>query len=152
MQYYRLFFILMIFFTSSHHLFSQKLTEEESALGVWLSGNKAEKIEVYKNAKDGLYYGKLVWTKFDKMPDGTPLTDNKNPDESLRDRPVVGVDILQGFSYAGNGKYTGGKVYDITHGKIYDGIITIDGDDASIRGYFLIPLIGRTETATRVKE
>jgi uncharacterized protein (DUF2147 family) len=82
---------------------------------------------------------------------GKPKVDLENPDPKLRERPIIGLQILQGFTYAGDGKWTGGTVYDPANGKTYKAQITLQGRDTlALRGYIGVPLLGRTSTWRRV--
>jgi len=71
----------------------------------------------------------------------------------LRDRPLTGLDLFAGFAYDGDGRWTGGTIYDPNSGKTYRCIITwVDGNTLKVRGYIGVPMLGRTETWTRVPD
>jgi uncharacterized protein (DUF2147 family) len=57
---------------------------------------------------------------------GAPTTDINNPDAKLRNRPVVGLPILSGFSDAGDDWR--GRIYDPRNGKSYKSIATRAAD------------------------
>ena len=57
---------------------------------------------------------------------GAPTTDANNPDAALRNRPIVGIPILSGFSDAG--KDWRGQIYDPRTGKSYKSIVTHEKD------------------------
>jgi hypothetical protein len=48
---------------------------------------------------------------------GKPKLDKKNPDESLRSRPIMGVSMLKGFSKDDENTYSGGSIYSPRRGK-----------------------------------
>ena len=50
--------------------------------------------------------------------------DDRNPDPSLRNRPLQGLAIMTGFNYDGDGRWSGGKVYDPNTGKTYKCTLT----------------------------
>lgn len=76
--------------------------------------------------------------------------DDRNPDPSLRNRPLQGLAIMTGFNYDGDGRWSGGKVYDPNTGKTYKCTLTqLDDDTVKIRGYIGVSLFGRSETWTR---
>lgn len=76
--------------------------------------------------------------------------DDRNPDPSLRNRRLNGLTIMTGFQYDGDGRWTGGSVYDPNSGKTYKCTLKqIDDNTLKIRGYIGISLFGRTETWTR---
>jgi uncharacterized protein (DUF2147 family) len=79
-----------------------------------------------------------------------PRHDNKNPNEILKSREVLGIDLFSNFRYNG-GAYTSGKVYDPENGKTYDCKMNLKGDVLKVRGYIGISLFGRTEYFQRIK-
>jgi uncharacterized protein (DUF2147 family) len=128
---------LILFSLSS---FAQELTE-----GQWWSPEKDGKFEFYL-AKNGYYYGKLVWSKKPEKKDVN------NPDESKRDEPVVGSLIFTKFEKKSNKLYEDGEIYDPKSGKTYDGTIRlVDENTMELRGYIGVSWLGRTETMTRVQ-
>ena len=76
--------------------------------------------------------------------------DVHNPDPGLRGRKLVGLEIITGFRYDGDGKWSGGQIYDPNSGKTYQGKIRlVERDKLHLRGFIGISLIGRTEIWTR---
>lgn len=76
--------------------------------------------------------------------------DDRNPDPNLRNRRLQGLTIMTGFQYDGDGRWTGGKVYDPNTGKTYKCTVTqLDDNTLKIRGYIGVSLFGRSETWTR---
>src|ERR1700691_3539401 len=69
----------------------------------------------------------------------------------LKDRPLVGLQILSGFVQDGDhqngGEWSGGQVLDPESGKIYRASIALEdgGKKLRLHGYFLVTLLGRTE-------
>jgi uncharacterized protein (DUF2147 family) len=116
-------------------------------LGEWLTGEKTSKILIYKDGEE--YLGKISWLK-EPERDGKPRVDEKNPEERLRTQPLMGLVILRGFTFDGEDTWTGGKIYDPKSGNDYSAKMTLaDPKTLNLRGYILIPLLGRTETWTR---
>jgi uncharacterized protein (DUF2147 family) len=63
---------------------------------------------------------------------------------------LLGLEILRGFAYDGDNLWKGGKIYDPKSGNDYSAKMTlVDEHTMELRGYVLIPLLGRTETWTR---
>jgi uncharacterized protein (DUF2147 family) len=56
-----------------------------------------------------------------------PTKDGNNPNPALRNRPLVGIKLLTGFSPAG-GKWTGGRIYDPETGKSYRSVLRLNPD------------------------
>ena len=102
-----------------------QLTPEDEIAGTWLTEERDSKVEITKSATG--YAGKVVWLKNPNYQ-GKPATDVKNADASLRGRPIMGLEILSGFSYAGNRSWHGGTVYSPRKGRSYPGEATIDKD------------------------
>lgn len=116
-------------------------TLQDKILGVYWSPDKDAKIEIYKHGNR--YFGKTIWMSIAKK-------DLNNPDKKLRQRDILGINLLTNFSYD-DGKYTGGEIYDPANGKTYSCKISFSGANLKVRGYIGISLIGRTEIFERVK-
>jgi uncharacterized protein (DUF2147 family) len=80
----------------------------------------------------------------------------------LKDRPLVGLQVLSGFVQNGahqnggdqqNGEWTGGQVLDPETGKIYRASLLVDpgGKTLRLHGYVFISMLGRTEHWQRVE-
>lgn len=132
----------------------------DAVVGTWLTeaGDQGGVARVEITREDGEFVGRIVWLEEPDFVDGEhagePKRDLENPDEALRDRPILGLAILDGFSYAGKGTWSGGKIYDPANGKTYKAKMYLDGDGdrtLDIRGYVGITLFGRTTTWTRVE-
>jgi uncharacterized protein (DUF2147 family) len=122
--------------------------DRNGILGEWLTAGGESKVEIYR-CDSVTYCGKIVWLR-DSLKDGKPVTDDKNPEDSLKSRPVLGLQILRGFTYAGDRLWNGGKIYDPKSGNDYSAKMTlVDEQNLDLRGYVVIPLFGRTEKWTR---
>lgn len=79
-----------------------------------------------------------------------PKTDVNNPDPMLRSRPLIGLELFEGFRYDGDGEWSGGTIYDPNNGKTYSCKLKLIGPDRlKVRGFIGISLIGRSETWKR---
>jgi uncharacterized protein (DUF2147 family) len=117
--------------------------------GIWLSGDGDGWIEITL-AGEGLS-GVIKGSPNDD--DERPDKDEKNPEPALRERPLTGLELFGGFSYEGEGRWTGGTIYDPNSGKTYRCVVTwVDENTLKVRGYIGVPMLGRTETWTRVAE
>jgi len=133
--------------------------QADAVVGTWLTeaGDRGGKARVEVAREGGEMIGRIVWLEEPEFPDGEHAgeakTDLENPDAALRDRPILGLRILDGFTYAGRGTWRGGTIYDPANGKTYKAKLYLDGDDdrtLDIRGYIGITLFGRTTTWKRV--
>jgi uncharacterized protein (DUF2147 family) len=139
--------LCILYMLLSPRAFSQD-HENDGILGEWVTAGGESRVEIYRC--DSLTYcGKIVWLR-DPLKDGKPVVDNKNPEDSLKSRPVLGLLILRGFTYAGDRVWSGGKIYDPKSGNDYSAKMSlVDERNLDLRGYVVIPLFGRTEKWTR---
>jgi len=109
--------------------------EADKIVGVWWNDEKTSKIEVEK--KDGKYIGTIVYMIPEKYENGQPPKDDENPDPALRDRSVVGLQILEGFIYNPKKKeWQKGTIYDPKSGNTYDCYGWLESDDLlKLKGY-----------------
>ncbi len=113
------------------------LSAQEQFLGNWTTIDDKTKepagiVEIYKDANDGLYYGKLIGTY--------------GPDKSK-----VGTMIVRGMKYE-DGVLKGGRIYDPDSDKLYYCTIKYDAKNNSLdlRGSLdKRGLLGRTQTWIR---
>ena len=97
--------------------------------GIWLAGEGKTKVEIYK--KDSIHYcGKIVSLEQTTNKQGEPLTDKNNPDRLLRDRPIMGLEMLENLVYA-NGKWYG-SIYTPRRGKTLDVVLILKDNDTII--------------------
>jgi uncharacterized protein (DUF2147 family) len=126
-------------------VFAQK---KDDILGKWINSSGEGQVEIYKKGEK--YFGKLVWIKEPNDASGKPKTDQKNPNASLKSKPILGLEILKDFVFDDD-KWTDGTIYDPKTGKTYNCNMTIKSGQLNMRGYIGISLIGRSETWKRVK-
>jgi uncharacterized protein (DUF2147 family) len=139
--------VLILLLVSMLSGFSQS---KDVLVGRWLTAKGDAHIQIYQLA--GKYSGKIAWIKDPNDDKGKPELDKKNPDQSLRTRPILGIEILQNFAYVGEGVWEGGNIYDPQTGKTYDCKISMmNKDKINVRGFVGISLLGRTETWSRVR-
>ncbi len=118
-------------------------------VGFWLSQEGNAKVEIYKSGDK--YYGKIVWLKTPIDPvTKKEKVDSKNPDNSLKHRPIVNLEILKHFTFNGKDEWNDGALYDPKSGKTYSCLIRFEeADKLKIRGYIGVSLIGKTTYWTR---
>ncbi|WBH16508.1 DUF2147 domain-containing protein [Sphingomonas radiodurans] len=86
--------------------------------GRWLTEDGSAVVQV--GPCGGATCGRIVTVL--KARPGAPATDVNNPDAKLRNRPIVGMPILSGFSDTGSDWR--GRIYDPRNGKDYKSIVT----------------------------
>ncbi|MCF7790857.1 MAG: DUF2147 domain-containing protein [Victivallales bacterium] len=128
-------------------LTAQKTVTSDSIIGKWLDHSEKHGdsiIKVFK--KNNRFFGKIIKMKNDKQ------LDEKNPDKSKRNLPLLKKVILKNFKYEDK-KWKGGTIYDPKNGKTYSCQMWLENNDTlKLRGYIGVSLLGRTETWKRVKE
>jgi uncharacterized protein (DUF2147 family) len=133
-----------VLFTSFTALFAQNA---DVVKGVWLNDDKDAKVEIYKTGDK--YFGKIVWTQNMYEADGKTLKkDAKNSNEQLRERTILNMVILSGFTY-NDGEWTGGEIYDPKSGKTYKSKMKLKANNLEVRGYVGSPMFGKTTTWTK---
>ena len=121
----------------------------QDVVGKWKLSDGSAIVEVYQNG--GVYNGKIVWLKNPTQADGTPTVDKNNPNEQLRSRQLIGLNMLSNLK-AGDGEYSGGTIYDPGNGKTYNCSMKVEGDVLKVRGSLdKRGLLGRTMDWFRVK-
>lgn len=139
---------LFVFFCflciSSNIVFSQSVT------GIWRtvddqSGIDKSLVEIYLN--DGRLFGKVV--KILDTSDGeNPLCNNCKG--SLRNKPILGMQIINGLKKKGDEWSGNNGLFDPETGRDYNGKIWLeDRNTLKVRGY--VGFFYRTQTWHRVK-
>ena len=124
-------------------------SEADELMGIWLNHEKDAHVKIYKCGDE--YCGRIVWLK-NPEEDGAPKKDKHNPDDSLKDRPLKGLDVLSGFTFDRDKKWEDGTIYNPRDGKTYSCYLKIMEDGRlKVRGYVGISLIGKTNYWTRVE-
>jgi glucans biosynthesis protein C len=131
--------------------FSASTAAAATPEGRWYAEGGAAQVEIASCGES--LCGRVVWLRSPFDENGCELTDRENPDGALRDRPIVGLEILRDLraDSADGERWEGGSIYDPTSGRTYRCYVSLDGSDRlRVRGYIGIALLGRTTTWTRV--
>ena len=123
----------------------------DPALGVWKT------IDEKTNQPSSLIRleeknGELIGTVIELIPtSGEPLiTHCRLCKGERKDKPIVGMVIMNGLKKEKAGYWSGGEILDPEEGDIYKvKIATDDGKTLKVRGYIGISLIGRTQVWVR---
>ncbi|MBI3510542.1 MAG: DUF2147 domain-containing protein [Bacteroidetes bacterium] len=124
----------------------------DAILGDWMTVENNLKVHVYK--ENGEFRAKITW--FDDHGYKAPMdkcTDTENPDSTLRNRKVLGLQVLSGLTYsAEEDRWINGKIYDSNTGHTFDSVVWMAGPDKlTVKGYYLFEWIGQTLEFYRVK-
>ena len=99
---------------------------------------------------DGMLHSEIIALKQpfytqeeDAAREGQAKLDDENPDETLSQRPIIGLDMFSEYRFGK--KRWQGKLYDPESGNTYQSRMALDADGRlEIRGYIGIALFGRT--------
>lgn len=126
--------------------------EADKVVGFWLTQYKDSQVKIFK-AKDGKYYGNVKWLEEPNGDDGKPRLDKENENEKLRNKPILGLQILKGFKYDKDDKeWVDGTIYDPKNGKTYKCFMWFDEGDTNtlhVKGFIGFSLLGREVEWTR---
>jgi uncharacterized protein (DUF2147 family) len=120
--------------------------------GVWLTqkDEKNAKIEIGECKGDPRKLcGKIVWLE-EPLRDGKPKTDLNNPASNLKERPLMGLELLKNFTKSDSTTWENGKIYNPEDGETYSCTIRLTQDDngnevLEVHGYVGIELLGKTQ-------
>lgn len=121
--------------------------------GIWWNKDKDAKIKIYSSS--GKYWGQIHWLKFpiDSVTN-KPKVDKNNPEETMRNRPVLGLLILKNLEWdEDDQEWTDGDIYDPKSGNSYSLTCKLkDKNTMELRGYLGISLLGRTDIWVRTDD
>lgn len=129
--------------------------EPDAILGHWKTAEEKSRVEIFRCGER--YCGRIASLKEPTYPAddpqgmaGQPKVDRNNPDAALQVRPIVGLQLMEGFTYSGSNLWEGGTIYDPENGKSYQCKMTLTAPDRlEVRGFIGISLFGRTSLWTR---
>jgi uncharacterized protein (DUF2147 family) len=128
---------------------------EDNILGLWNTPENDCKIEIFKC--DNKYCGRIAWLKEPLYPAdddggmaGKPIVDRENRSPDLRARPLIGLQLMEGFTYIGKNVWEKGTIYNPDNGKTYRCKMTLSAPNRlEVRGFIGISLFGGTSIWTR---
>ncbi len=149
--------LFLLAFTLVFSVRTSHAAERDGIVGFWNTQDHDAVIEIFNCGRK--YCGRIKWirepnyTAEDRNGKaGQPKLDDRNPNPELRDRPLAGIEILYDFAYAGKNTWKGGRIYNPENGKSYNGTITLASPEKlRLRGFFVVPLLGKTTEWTRAE-
>ncbi len=126
---------------------SAAASAQSEILGRWVPPEQDSVVEIYPCGEQ--LCGRI--TDLDEpLADGRPKVDINNREESLRGRPILGMELLAGFVRKGPGDFRDGHIYNPRDGKLYKAVLTLLEDGTlKLRGYVGVPALGKTQIWTR---
>lgn len=123
---------------------------DEGVVGTWATEGGKSHVEISRCGSH--LCGEIVWLQEPNDAAGKPKVDRNNPDQALRDRPIIGLPLLNGF-VAGSepGTWEDGTIYNPEDGETYSCTMTLlDDGRLRVRGYVGLPIFGKSQVWTRV--
>ncbi len=128
---------------------------DEGVIGTWKTADGRALIDIYRCGER--ICGRVAWLRDPTFPAddregmaGRPRTDRHNPKPDLRDRRVLGLQIMEGFTREGDNRWVGGTIYDSDTGRTYKSRMTLIAPNRlELHGYIGIPLFGRSSVWIR---
>jgi uncharacterized protein (DUF2147 family) len=132
--------------------------DEGKIVGLWITPENDCKIEIFESGSK--YCGRITWLKEPLYPAdddrgmaGRPVVDRDNPNPNLRSRPLIGLQLMEGFTYIGKNIWVKGTIYNPNNGKTYRCKMILSAPNRlEVRGFIGIPLLGATSVWTREAE
>ena len=125
----------------------------ENLLGIWTTEEAKSRVQIFKcGAK---YCAKIIalkepfYTDPADGPVGSAKVDLHNKDAARRKVPIIGLQIMEGFTQTEDSAWGNGTIYDPENGKTYQCKINLEGNRLNVRGFIGISLLGRTTVWTR---
>ena len=138
------YFFLSLFTLCTVCISSHAQTNTDAIVGKWMSSENNLEVEVFKEGSE--YKARVVW--FDDTDDKTnPMNercDKKNPDKSLRNRKIIGMEVMHGLVYnADDDEWQDGRIYDASSGKDWNAKAWITKDGwLKVRGFWHFEFLG----------
>ncbi|MDY0343442.1 MAG: DUF2147 domain-containing protein [Lentimicrobium sp.] len=129
----------------------------DKVIGYWLTlseetGKPNSQVKISKGT-NGKYYGEIVWLKDAVEANGKEKLDKNNPEDKLKSRKLIGLRILNDFTYdVSENEWSGGSIYNPTTGKTYNSYMKVDGNKLNLRGYIGKAWMGLGKTAVWTRE
>lgn len=128
-------------------------SEPGDIFGVWLTEGGSAKLEIFPCGDKAC--AKVIWLKHPNFVDssdgpvGREKVDLRNSEPNLRNRPIVGLQVMDGLSPEGEW-WRNGSCYDPQSGHTYQCKMRLESpSELRLRGFIGISLLGRTYTLNR---
>ncbi len=126
-------------------------------LGTWEVEDGSGRIEIQRCEER--YCGRIAWIREPTYPADDkggmgrqPLLDRENPRPELRDRPQLGLRVMEGYTFRGNNLWDNGTIYNTENGKTYRSTLSLlSPNRLKLRGFIGIPLFGGSTVWKRVE-
>jgi uncharacterized protein (DUF2147 family) len=104
---------------------------DDSANGIWMLDSGKVTVQIVPCGPN--LCGAIVGLAKPLNKKGEPKLDKKNPDESLRSRPLIGLTILANMKPSGENKWKG-TIYNADDGRTYSSYMKLSGTNMKVKG------------------
>jgi len=104
---------------------------DEGATGIWMLDSG--KVTVRIAPCGSSLCGSIVGLAKPLNKEGKPKVDRKNPNEALRNRPLMGLTILADMKPSGENKWQG-TIYNADDGRTYSSYMKLSGSAMKVKG------------------
>lgn len=124
----------------------------DAIIGRWMSTENNLEVEVFKAANE--YKARVIWVDNSNNKNKPVYIkyDNKNPNEVLRSRKIIGMEVMHGLVYnADEDDWQGGKIYDASRGKDWNAKAWLTKDGyLKVRGFWHFECLGQNLVLKKV--
>lgn len=142
----------LVLYTGTNYTTTRsKAISGDQICGKWQNTEKNLIVQVYR--EDDEFKAKVVW--FDNGDGEQSMynyRDKRNPDASLRNRKVLGMNVMEDLEYMPeSNSWENGIIYDASSGRTWSSCAKIDDDGSlKVKGYWKFKFIGKTMTFKRI--
>ena len=107
---------LLVFLYAMVSLSISAQNNPDDILGKWVNEDATVRIEIFKT--NHTYNSKIIWLASPNNGNGELKLDKNNPDNTLRNKPILGLVIINGLEFStNNSMWINGKIYIPEKGK-----------------------------------
>lgn len=144
----RIFFILLFLIFGKINA-----THPNDVLGTWMSVDNSVKVKVYK--VNNQFRARIIWFNHLLSESKKPMhlsSDIHNPNPNLRNRKILGMEILDGLRYDVQKKeWVDGKIYDASSGRYWNSSAKLlQNGTLKVRGFWKAEWIGKSISFRKV--
>jgi uncharacterized protein (DUF2147 family) len=123
----------------------------DQILGKWMSAENDLKVEVFK--ENGQFRAKVIWFACLAGHTMSEFYDTENPNAALRNRPWLGLQVLNNLSFDGKTEWKNGSIYDPNSGHTFSSVCRLkNANTLTVRGFWMYEWIGKNMTFYKAEE
>lgn len=100
---------LLFLFASLFFFTEEGTVKPDDVVGIWMASSGKARFQIFKQGNE--YFGKIIWLKEPNEANGKPKLDKNNPSDQLKNKPIIGLQIIHSFQFDKD-EWNNGKIYD----------------------------------------